>query len=162
MARLEKQSQTDVESVDESIIAALMTAPRAEHVEQLRRQAELRGRFMAEVPLLTSADVARISGSSARNVSAKANRWKSERRVFSVNLGGVDHYPAFQFTVDGEPVAAMRELLDVFSGLSDWQIALWFFMPDAWLHERAPMDIVQRDPQSVIAAARHFIEPVEG
>lgn len=157
---VEQEMQADETMVE--TLASLPVAPRAEHLEQLRRNAELRRRFMKEVPLLKSADVAKLSGSVARNVSARANRWKTERRIFSVSDGGVDHYPGFQFNADGEPVAAMRDVLDVFKDLSEWQIALWFFTPDAWLDGKVPMDVLQRDAQAVIAAARHFVEPIEG
>ena len=116
---------------------------------------------MNEVPLLRSADVARLSGSTSRNVSAKPNRWKSDARIFSITAEGVDYYPAFQFTPESEPVSEMREVLALFAELSEWQIALWFFAPNAWLGDQAPMDVLQRDPRAVIAAARRAVEPLE-
>lgn len=158
-ATVERSIESDETIIE--VLHALPEVPRAEHMEQLRRNADMRARFLKGVPLLKSADVARLSGSSARNVSAKANRWKSEKRVFSVVQGGVDHFPAFQFTDDGQPAPAIAEILGIFSGLSDWQIALWFFAPNGWLAEEPPMDVVQREPQAVIAAARRAVEPLE-
>jgi hypothetical protein len=150
---------------DEAVIGALASSaqfPRAEHLEQLRRNAELRVRFVKEVPLLTSAGVAKLSGSAARNASAKASRWKSEGRIFSVTHGGIHHYPAFQFEADsGAPFRAMQDIIEVFANLSDWQIALWFIAPNAWLGNRAPLDAFARDPQAVIDAARQAVAPLE-
>src|SRR5689334_15215234 len=73
------------DAADREIAAALERAvdpPSAAHVEQLRRNAAARSQFLKEVPLLRSIDVARQTGSTARNESAKASRWKSEGRIF--------------------------------------------------------------------------------
>jgi hypothetical protein len=137
---------------DETVInalAALPAAPRAAHLEQLRANAELRTRFMHEVPSVPVPDVPQL------------DRWRMERRVFAVGAPGFEHVPLFQFTDDLYVVDAMPQLLKIFRALSDWQIALWFFSPNAWLGDQRPMDLLQRDPDSVIDAAQHAIETLE-
>lgn len=153
------------DAADRAILAALESAadlPSAAHVEQLLRNAAARRQFLKEVPLLSSRDVARLSGSTARNESAKASRWKSDGRIFSVSSRGVDYYPAFQFSsASGEPLPVMRDILEVFRDLSEWQVAFWFWAANVWLNERQPMNIVEREPEAVLDASRHFVEPLD-
>lgn len=151
---------------DEGIIQTLMatgSVPNPDHMEQLRLNAKMREDFLREVPLLKSSDIARLTGSTARNASAKANRWKSQRRIFSVNVKGVDYFPAFQFTEHGEPLEVMREILEMFKDFQrEWTTPLWFFANNGWLPKsESPMNLLPRDPASVLDAARREIEPLE-
>ena len=136
--------------------------PSAAHMEQLRRYDAARKNFLKKEHLFSSADVARRSGSTARNESAKASRWKSEGRIFSVTSGNADRYPAFQFSVEsGEPLPIMRAILEVFREMNDWQIALWFAAANAWLGDRRPLDVIHREADAVLDAARHAVEPFD-
>lgn len=159
IAMLRRRDETD-----SSLLATLENAdppPSAAHVEQLRRNAAARTRFLKEVPLLRSMDVARQTGSTARNESAKASRWKTERRIFSVPSRGVDFYPAFQFSpVSGEPLPVIRSLLEILESFDEWQTALWLAATNVWLDGERPMDVVERDPDAVLDAARHAVEPL--
>jgi hypothetical protein len=163
VARLQREKKRD-----EAIVAALERngeIPTPAAIEQLRRYALVRMTFMKEVPLLRSSEVAQLSGSTARNSSARASRWKSERRIFSVQWNGIDYYPAFQFSPkSGEPLPAVQTILDIFGGeLRDWQIAIWFFANNGSLAGgRRPMDAIARDPKAVIEAAKHEVEPFSG
>jgi len=153
---------------DETIIDAIEhdgEIPTPAHMEQLRRYAQARTRYMKEVPLLRSGDIAEFSGSTARNGSARASRWKKERRIFSVQWNGIDYYPAFQFSpVDGEPLPAMQKILEIFGDkLTDWQTALWFWGNNGWLHDgQSPMEAFQEDPDAVVHAAEQEVAPFSG
>ncbi len=154
--------QTEAQQ-DEAIIQTLMATgevPHTDHLELLRRNAKMREDFLREVPLLKSGDIAQLTGSTARNASAKANRWKSQRRIFSVNVKGVDYFPAFQFTEHGEPLEVMHEILELFKDFREWTIPLWFFGNNGWLpDEMPPWELIQRDPAAVLDAARREVEP---
>jgi len=151
---------------DAAIMAAIERdgeVPSAVHMETIRRYAQLRVEIMKKVPFLRSGDIAGLSGSSARNTSAKASRWKSEGRIFSVPWRGVDHYPAFQFSpVDGEPLPVMQKVLEILTPKrNDWQILCWFygnnvFTPD----ECPPMDAIATHPETVIKAAEWEVKPL--
>jgi len=153
---------------DEAIVAALERGeeiPTPAAIEQLRRYALVRTTFMKEVPLLRSREVAQLSGSTARNSSARASRWKNERRIFSVQWNGIDYYPAFQFSPkSGEPLSAMQTILNIFGDtLREWQIAIWFFANNGSLAgARRPMEWIAREPKTVIEAAKHEVEPFSG
>src|SRR5215213_383495 len=71
-------------------------------VVQVQRQAQARNQFLREFPTLTSHQVAEMSGSTASNAAAQANRWKAAGKIFAVNVGRGDRYPAFQFGDDGK------------------------------------------------------------
>jgi len=83
-------------------------------------------------------------------------RWIVGREVISLVWRGQTWLPLFQFDLatmtPHEPVrAALRELADAFD---DWDAALWWATPNAWLHGDAPVDAITRDPQAVLQAAR--------
>ena len=72
---------------------------------------------------------------------------------------GVDYYPAFQIS---SPVAQVivAQVLDLFARdpkRTDWQNALWFVSANGWLRGAAPVDLLDRDPDRVLAAARHAV-----
>jgi len=129
-------------------------------VVQLQRQAAARRAFLQEFPAFASAEVARLGGSTARNTSALANRWKSEGKVFAVAVGGRDAFPGLQFGEDGRPLPAIRELLHALSPSSGWAVALWLASPSGWLGGKRPVDLLRDEPERVIEAARRAAAPL--
>lgn len=127
--------------------------PRPASVVQALRNADLRTAFLAEVGALRSGEVAQLAGSRARNSSALAGRWRSERRIFAVPWGGEFLYPAFQFA-DGEPRPVIARVLQSFDGRpSDWEVALWFATPSPYLPRNTrPLEQLG-DPDALVAAA---------
>lgn len=64
--------------------------------------------------------------------------------------------PMFQFelrdlSINPQAQCVLDELAGAFSG---WSLASWFAQPNAWLHERRPVDLLQRDLAAVLQAAR--------
>lgn len=131
-----------------------------ERVVQLHKQAERRRRFLEEVHVLTSAEVADLAGSEAANRSALANRWRKEGKVFALRLGSRDAYPAFQFSgEDGSPLPALARVIELFEGAHDWTLALWFNAPSSWLDGARPRDLLEGEADRVVDAARRALEP---
>lgn len=128
-------------------------------VLQLRRQAEARQQFLNEFPTLGSRQVAELGGSTARNTAALASRWKAAGKVFALPLRGADRFPAFQFGEDGRPLPVIGQLIEVFGPDKPWAIALWLASHSGWLDGARPVDLLQRRPEAVLAAARHAVEP---
>jgi hypothetical protein len=123
---------------------------------------ELRDRFVAEVPVLTSADVGSQSGHGSRsNPYATAARWKRAGRIFSINHRGADYFPAFQFR-DGRPHPTIAEALKRLPRtMTPWQIAFWFVSANGWLSGEAPRNRLD-EADSIIAAAEREGEEVMG
>jgi hypothetical protein len=83
-------------------------------------------------------------------------RWIVERRVVSFGWHGEYLVPMFQFdradmTVR-RPVSAILDELD--GTFDDWDLATWFALPNTWLDDEAPVDVVLRDPHATLQAAR--------
>lgn len=122
---------------------------------------ELRDRFVAEVPQLTSAEIGAQAGLKTKNPYATAARWKKNGDIFSVQHRGKEYFPAFQFR-EGRPHPTIKEALAALPPrLSSWQRAFWFVSTNGWLDDKAPADTLD-DPQSVVAAARREGEEVVG
>ena len=122
---------------------------------------ELRDRFIAEVPRLTSAEVREQAGLRTKNPYATAARWKKTGHIFSVQHRGKEYFPAFQFR-EGRPHPTVKKALAALpSRLSPWQRAFWFVSTNGWLSDRAPADALD-DPDAVVTAAEREGEEVVG
>lgn len=158
LAERNEQSQQLIETM---LKAVRREVPDETYVRQLVKNAEARARFLHDVPTLTSADVARLTGSSAKNIAAKANRLKSERQIFSVTFKKADYFPAFQFGPEGKPLPAISEVIRLFGNRTGWELALWFVAPNSWLAGETPAAVVKRDAKAVVEAARRSAESLE-
>ncbi len=126
-------------------------------VRQAEINADARTRLLVDFKAyrsdqLASRLVARIDAAAASDPAAV---WEAEGRVVSVAFSGTRWFPAFQFGDGGEPLPVLRPVLAALSTRlkGEWQKALWFTTPSAWLDGRRPVDLLVSDPESVIAAA---------
>jgi hypothetical protein len=140
-----------------ALIEAMLPAepPSAAAVLQARRNAAAREALLQEFGAVSSAEVAQLAGSRAKNKAALANRWKQEGRLFSVTDRGAVGFPAFQFDAEGRPRPAIAEVIRALAGKSsEWELALWFLGSCGWLGGRRPVDLLESDPEAVAQAAR--------
>jgi CheY-like chemotaxis protein len=122
--------------------------------------ADLRREFLEQVPLRTSAQVHERAGFPGGNPSQTVHRWRKQGKIFSVNHGGREWYPAFQFGEDGRPLPIIAELLEILhrdTERTDWDNALWFTGYSGWLDGKTPIDLLHSDPDSVKRAAEQEI-----
>jgi hypothetical protein len=134
-------------------------------VLQARRNAEARSALLAEFGALRSQEVADFAESRASNRAALANRWRAENRVVAVPVGDELLYPGFQFNAEGKPKPAIGGTLDLLRSdphTTDWQMALWFVTPTSWLGGIRPVDLLDKDPDAVIDAARREVSDLAG
>jgi hypothetical protein len=121
---------------------------------------ELRRKFLERVPTLTSAEVHKNAGFPGGNASQTVLRWRKAGKIFGINHGGRDLYPAFQFGADGRPLPAVADVLEILrraDDASDWDTALWFAGDSGWLAGKAPIDALQSDPAAVRQAAEQEV-----
>lgn len=131
-------------------------------VEQALLQARGRTEFLEQFETLTSAQVADLSGSTAKNQAAQASRWKTQGKVFSIAHAGQELYPAFQLTSEGLPRPVVAAVLKA-SPARGWQLARWFVSNNGWLPGAArPVDLLDTRPEAVLEAARQSAKPVIG
>lgn len=153
----------DLRSSLETLVEQLSPAfdiPTPLEVLQARRNAEARAQLLQEFGALTSAEVADLVGSEAKNRSSLAHRWRKEGRLLGVTYRGTVWYPGFQFS-DGDVVPVVGAALAEFAraGLPAWEIALWFTAENGWLDDARPVDLLLTAPDQVIDAARREIAP---
>ena len=124
--------------------------------------AELRARYLREVPTYTAADIHELMhGSKLSNTSEPASRWKREKRVFAVRAGPARLFPRFQFA-DGYPLPVIKEVLKRLpEDMTPWQIAFWFRSGNGWLDGRSPEEALG-DGDGVLNAAERLREPAIG
>lgn len=153
----------------ERLIENMMTTPGATIStaarDQAHRNAQARARFLADNEMLTSGDVAELTGSRAANRSATATRLLNAGKIFAVKHEGQRLFPAVQFDADGHPRAVIADILRNLQplGLTGWQTALWFDTRTGWLdHGVRPLDLLDEAPDEVVAAAAHETEPFPG
>jgi len=83
-------------------------------------------------------------------------RWIVERRVVSFGWQGEYLVPMFQFDRTDMGVRhSVSAVLDELDGtFDDWELASWFALPNTWLGDDTPVDVLRRDPHAVVQAAR--------
>lgn len=134
------------------------SVPSTGTLAQLRRNAEFRQAFMREFGLLSSTEVAVISGSRAQNPSATATRWRDTGKIFAVMVGSSYFYPAFQFDDSGQPRNEFASLIAILSPwMAGWELAAWLVQPRDDLEGEAPLDLLPTAIDSVIDCARFVV-----
>ena len=124
--------------------------------------AELRARYLREVPTCTAAEIHDfLHGLRLRNPSEPASRWKREKRVFAVRVDRKQLFPRFQFA-DGHPRPVVREILKRLpADMTPWQTAFWFWSGNGWLDGESP-ETALGDQDRVLEAASRLREPAVG
>lgn len=146
----------------QQLIAAMMppaAVPLPPHVLQARRNAVARNALLREFGAMTSAQVGESAGSKSPNRGALAHRWKSDGRIFAVSHQGLNYFPGFQFTDEGQPIGPIGKIIRILADkLGPWELALWFTGGNGWLGGRRPVDLLRADPATVVAAAEREAE----
>lgn len=83
-------------------------------------------------------------------------RWIVDRRVVSFVWQSQTWLPMFQFdmstaTLHPGVAEVMEELVSAFD---DWDVAMWFVRPNAWLGDSMPVSVIDSDVRAVLDAAR--------
>jgi hypothetical protein len=161
MAAALAENQLLTERLVDAMFAPGSTASSAA-ARQAQRNARARQDLIDEFGVYDSDEVADMAGSAASNRSATASRWLASGKIFAVNHRGARLYPRFQFGTDGHPRPVFAHVLKAFEpyGLDGWEIALWFTTATGWLDDQRPVDLLTREPEKVIEAARLAFEEV--
>jgi hypothetical protein len=124
--------------------------------ELLARYERARESTVKEFGLLRSEDLARAIHSTAENVSLVASKWRRKGEIFAVNYGGKPGYLAFQFDpMTGRPKPVIAKIIETFPPNTDgWRLALWLTSANPRLSDHRPVDVLDKDPDKVIEAAK--------
>ena len=117
--------------------------------------------FVSNYECLTAEAVADESGNTAKNRSAIASRWATEKKIFSIRYENKTLYPGFQFK-DGNPVPAIARILEFFPDyLTGWDKVFFFASPNSYLDGRKPVDLLMKYPEKVVSVAHAFAHPAD-
>jgi hypothetical protein len=117
--------------------------------------------FVSNYECLTAEAVAEETGNTARNRSAIASRWATEKKIFSVRFESKTLYPKFQFK-DGSPVPTVARILELFpEHFTGWDVAFFFTSPNSYLNGRKPVDLLKTAPEKVVSLADAFVRPAD-
>jgi hypothetical protein len=112
--------------------------------------------FRAHGGFLCSDDVAQgLRGVCDQPVSRLAH-WIVSRSIISIGWRAQTLVPPFQFNMaDMSIVPCVADVLEELRAVFDnWEMALWFAAPNAWLDYAAPVTLLTEDSLSVLQAAR--------
>lgn len=110
----------------------------------------------SEFGLLDSTAVARLLGSRASNARSFTAEHRKAGKVLGIRRGKSYLYPSFQFDANGVVRLAIPTIIRLATG-ADWSsesTAIWLCSPSGWLADRRPVDLLETEPDAVIAAAR--------
>ena len=120
-----------------------------------RENDEMRATYLRTTKLYTAEDI------RALNPSAPSFEWKREGRVFAIQDGEKDLFPAFQFA-DGKPLPIIQKILEALPGdMSPWETAFWFESGNGWLGGEVPQECLKNESK-VIDAAEQLSKPMIG
>ena len=115
-----------------------------------RENAEMRAAYLQTMKLYTAEDI-----------QGPSTEWKREGRVFAIQDGEKDLFPAFQFA-DGEPLPIIRKILEALpEDMCPWETAFWFESGNGWLGGEVPQECLKKESE-VIDAAEQLAKPMIG
>jgi hypothetical protein len=120
-----------------------------------------REHFVSHYKGLSASEVADETGNTAKNRSAIASRWTSEKKIFGVRFQNQTLYPAFQFK-DGEPIPAIADILKEMPPLfTGWDLAFFLTSPNSYLDGNLPLELLKSKPERVVSLAYAFAHPAD-
>ncbi len=134
--------------------------PEAPRLDPVGQAIAIRSRLRKSVRFVDAGEWARWRGIGDTNPSAALGKHKQKGRVFAVQEGNKDLYPAFQFSENAEPLPVMSELLvSVPREAHGWPLLSWFEARNVLLKNQKPSEVIGREPAAVVAAATEFYSP---
>lgn len=125
---------------------------------EIMAQMEEEARRAVLAEMLPLADMANRAGRGIKEMHADLERWKVERRIISVEHGGVEFFPVFAFDPKSQylPYPALKQIMEILRERrgSGWGLAYWLVGLNSFLGARRPQDLLGSNPEWVIEAAQ--------
>jgi len=124
---------------------------------QARMMVDAKSTILESGDFLPATEIASLAGYSAKNPSAQPNKWKKDGAIFAIQHKGNDYFPMYALDAEENyrPYKALAEVLRIFGETkTGWGIAFWFAGLNSFLDDRRPQDLLESEPDLVIAAAK--------
>jgi hypothetical protein len=107
-------------------------------------------------PLMTGDDLALLLRPCVDQPVSRVAQWIARRQVINFMWHSQFMLPTFQFEpVSMLPRPRVRDVIAELAGaFDDWDIAVWFAHPNAWLGGKLPAHAIDDDAAAVVQAAR--------
>jgi hypothetical protein len=115
--------------------------------------ADLRTAVAAEFGVWSAAEAGRRIGSRGHSPTTAIRRWAAQGKLLTVPVAGLDHYPGFVFGPDNRPRPVLSEIAAALPGRTGWALVAWLVSPQDVLGGGRPVDLLDTDPDAVVAAA---------
>jgi hypothetical protein len=133
-------------------------------VAQKRMLEDAKSFILASGEFRTVSDLAQLLGIDSHKLDQQLKDWKNRGMIFSISSETQGElFPLFALDRRRglEVFVAVSKVLQVFQGkLSKWAIASWFIAACSYLDDQSPKDLVEEDPDWVIAAALDEISEI--
>ncbi len=156
--RIKDLKKNEMERLVEMAMPEINLQQPDEILDQARQNAELRANFLSTYKTLDAEGVHDFCSSTASNKAALAGNWRKKGKIFGVEYNNRILYPAFQFdnTTGKQKPVIERIIKALGSNMGPWQTAMWFTTPNPSLKRRRPADLLDKDPKSVVNAAKQL------
>ncbi|MFJ1340097.1 hypothetical protein ACIKP7_18420 [Pseudomonas caricapapayae] len=154
-----RQHQQTLESIVEALVPKVPPTPTA--LKEAAMLAQARTAVLESGEWMTAAQIAGLAGFSPSNPSAQPNKWKREGAIFALRHHGVDYFPAYGLDAANgyRPLKAMAPVLARLKHNKDsWGLAYWFMSVNSFLAGKRPLDLLNSDPDRVLAAAEDELQ----
>ncbi len=159
--RLHSLDDAEIERLIDAAMPTSSDRPAPTVIDQARRNAGARAKFVQVHEMLDADQVHELFGSTARNRVSLAARWRADGKVFALDHRGRLLYPGFQFDQQGWPKGIIGKVLAILGDAGGpWQTAIWFTSANGWLGGKRPLDLLDSEPSRVLDAAADIVEPV--
>ena len=159
--RLRSLDDAEMERLIDAAMPTLSDRPAPTVIDQARRNAGARAKFVQDHEMLDAEQVHGLFGSAAKNRAALAARWRADGKIFALDYRGRLLYPAFQFDQQGRPKGIIGKVLAMLGDAAGpWQTAIWFTSANGWLGGKRPLELLDSEPDRVLDAAADVTEPV--
>lgn len=106
---------------------------------------------------LTADDVSTGMRSEGLKTGLTVDGLLAERRVFAIEGAHGLLFPAYAFDAHGQPLPAMKRILEALKDCSASSIASWFESTSSQLGGKRPREMLKSDPDAVVVAAQAFV-----
>ena len=133
-------------------------------VAQERMLKDAKRFILASGEFRTVLDLAQLLQVDSHKLAQQLTAWKGSGEIFSIpGENGGELFPLFALDPRSGPrvFAAIPKVLQIFGDkLSEWAIAGWFIGACGYLDDQTPKDLLEEDPDWVVAAARDELDEI--